>query len=74
MEFEPRREVHCADAIAWMKAQGVIPAASAVTSLPDVSEVGLALPAWRGWFLEAVRLVIESVPKESASLFFQSDI
>ena len=74
MEFEPRREVHCADAIAWMKAQGVMPAASAVTSLPDVSEVGLALPVWREWFLEAVRLVIESVPEDSSSIFFQSDI
>src|SRR5678816_4051442 len=74
MEFEPRREVHCADAIAWMKAQGAIPAASAVTSLPDVSELGLTLPAWRRWFLEAVRLVIESVPEDSCSIFFQSDI
>jgi len=45
-----------------------------VTSLPDVSEVGLALPVWRTWFLDAVRLVIESVPDESAAIFFQSDI
>ena len=74
MESEPRREVHCADAIAWMKAQGVMPAACAVTSLPDVSEVGLALPAWREWFLAAVRLVIDSVPEDAPSLFFQSDI
>jgi hypothetical protein len=36
--------------------------------------VGLALPVWRGWFLEAVRFVVESVPDESAALFFQSDI
>ncbi len=48
--------------------------ACAVTSLPDVSEVGLALPVWRKWFLEAVRLVVEAVPDESAALFFQSDI
>ena len=74
MEPEPRREVHCADAIAWMKAQGAMPAACAVTSLPDVSEVGLALPAWREWFLAAVRLVIDSVPEDAPSLFFQSDI
>ena len=45
-----------------------------MTSLPDVSEVNLALPAWRAWFLEAVRLVVEAVPAESAALFFQSDI
>lgn len=71
---EPLREVQCADAIAWMKARGTIPGACAVTSLPDVSEVQLSLPAWRRWFGEAVQLVVNSVPDESAALFFQSDI
>lgn len=70
----PRREVHCADAIAWMRSRGTLPGACAVTSLPDVSEVGRALPAWRTWFLEAVGLVIDAVPAESAAVFFQSDI
>ncbi|MDB6092900.1 MAG: hypothetical protein JWM32_462 [Verrucomicrobia bacterium] len=70
----PAREVHCADAIPWMRARGQIVGACAVTSLPDVSEVGLALPVWRTWFLEAVRLVVDSVPDEGAALFFQSDI
>lgn len=45
-----------------------------MTSLPDVSEVNLALDRWRAWFLNAVRLVVDSVPAESAALFFQSDI
>jgi hypothetical protein len=57
-----------------MLACGRIPDACAVTSLPDVSEVNLSLPAWREWFLSAVRLVIDAVPDESAALFFQSDI
>lgn len=70
----PERVVHCADAIPWMQARGRIAGACAVTSLPDVSEVGLALPGWRTWFLEAVRLVVAAVPDESAALFFQSDI
>lgn len=70
----PTREVQCADAIPWMKARGRIAGACAITSLPDVSEVGLALPVWRAWFLDAVRLVVEAVPDESAALFFQSDI
>jgi hypothetical protein len=74
MEAEPRREVHCADAIAWMKPRNPMVATCVVTSLPDVSEVGLALAAWRQWFLDAVQLVVASVPDESASLFFQSDI
>jgi len=70
----PTREVQCADAIPWMRARGRIEGACAVTSLPDVSEVGLTLPVWRAWFLEAVRLVVDAVPDESAALFFQSDI
>ncbi len=74
MQIEPRHEVHCADAIPWMRSRGVIAGACAVTSLPDVAEVGTTLPVWRAWFLEAVRLVIEAVPAESAAVFFQSDI
>ena len=34
----------------------------------------MALPVWRTWFLHAVRLVVDAVPDESASVFFQSDI
>ena len=74
MNPAPSREVHCADAIPWMRARGKIPGACAVTSLPDVSEVGLALPVWREWFLGAVRLVVDALPDESAAIFFQSDI
>ncbi len=70
----PGRDVQCADAIPWMLACGRIPEACAVTSLPDVSEVNLTLPAWREWFMSAVRLVIDAVPDDSAALFFQSDI
>jgi hypothetical protein len=74
-KFEsPQREVHCAEAIAWMEAHGCLAGACAVTSLPDVSEVGWSLPVWRTWFLAAVQRVIESVPAESTALFFQSDI
>lgn len=70
----PLREVHQSDAIAWMQARGRIEGACAVTSLPDVSEVNMPLPAWRAWFLGAVELVVNAVPDESAALFFQSDI
>jgi hypothetical protein len=74
VKVEPRREVHCAEAIAWMTARTRNPGTCAITSLPDVSEVGLALPVWREWFLGAVHRVVDSVPDESASVFFQSDI
>ena len=69
-----QREVHCAEALGWMRERGRIEGACAVTSLPDVSEVNLSLPAWRAWFLGAVALVVDAVPEESAALFFQSDI
>jgi hypothetical protein len=72
--LSPRREVAWADALPWMRARGRIEGACAVTSLPDVSEVSLSLPAWRAWFAEAAELVIEAVPDASAALFFQSDI
>ena len=71
---EPVREVHGADAIPWMKARGRIAGACAVTSLPDISEVQLPLAVWRVWFMEAVQGVVNCIPDESASLFFQSDI
>jgi hypothetical protein len=70
----PQREIICADAIAWMQVRGQIDGACAVTSLPDVSEIGKSLPVWREWFLNAVRLVVDSVRDDSAALFFQSDI
>jgi hypothetical protein len=70
----PRREIICADAIAWMRVRGRIDGSCAITSLPDVSEIGQSLPKWREWFLQAVRLVIDRVPDDSAALFFQSDI
>jgi hypothetical protein len=57
-----------------MRERGVIAGACAVTSLPDVSEVGTSLAVWRAWFFEAVGLVVAAVPDESAALFFQSDI
>jgi len=71
---EPQREIVCAEAIAWMQARGRMEGACAVTSLPDVSEVGLPLAEWRQWFLGAVAAVVQAVPEESAAVFFQSDI
>ncbi|HEY4221984.1 MAG TPA: DNA methyltransferase [Myxococcota bacterium] len=45
-----------------------------MTSLPDVSEVGMDLPSWRAWFLDAVHLVVDAVHDDSVALFFQTDI
>lgn len=70
----PRREVHQAEALAWLRARGPLAGASALTSLPDLSELpGLDLPAWQRWFEEAAGLVMAAVP-DGAAIFFQSDI
>jgi hypothetical protein len=70
----PLREVVWADAIPWMRNRQPRPGDSVVTSLPDVSEVGLSLEAWRLWFEQAVRLVVRMTPDDGVALFFQSDI
>lgn len=54
--------------------RGALVATSAVTSLPDVSEVNLTLTAWRAWFIDAVQLVVACVPDDGAAVFFQTDI
>jgi len=70
-----RRDVHQADAIAWLRAHAPLVGASVVTSLPDLSELpALGFEAWRAWFVDAAELVLRSVPDEGAAVFFQSDI
>jgi hypothetical protein len=74
MQSAVTRDVYCADSTEWMRSRGVIPGASAVTSLPDVSEVGLELNAWRHWFSRCVVQVIDAIEPSAAAVFFQSDI
>ena len=62
------REVVWADALPWMRERGQIAGACAVTSLPDVSEVGTSLAVWRAWFWEAVGLVVAAVPEASVTV------
>jgi hypothetical protein len=72
---EPGRVVHHRDALAWLREQGRLSAASVVTSLPDVSELpSLDFSAWRAWFEEAAATTMHSVPDEGVAIFFQSDI
>ncbi len=48
--------------------------ASVITSLPDVSEVGMTLDRWRPWFEDAAALVMQSIDPQGVAIFFQSDI
>ncbi len=63
-----------AEALAWMDANAPDPAASVITSLPDVSELALDLDGWRAWFIDAARRVIRWVPPTGVAIFYQSDI
>jgi hypothetical protein len=47
---------------------------SVVASLPDVSEVGLTLDAWRLFFLEAAKLSLLAASARGVAVFFQTDL
>lgn len=69
------RVVHCADALAWLRDNQLPDACAVVTSLPDVSELrGMALPAWREWFMATAELLLRKAPDRAPVVFYQSDI
>lgn len=71
----PRRDVHHADALAWLGERRPLTGASVITSLPDVSEIpALSLTAWKAWFENAAAAALAATPDEGVTLFFQSDI
>lgn len=71
----PRREVHTADAVAWLEARGVMAGCSFITSLPDVSELaGMDVAAWKAWFRRAAGLVLSRTPDDGVAIFYQTDI
>jgi len=71
----PRREVHHADALAWLAANTPFVGTSIITSLPDVSELPtLGFAGWRAWFVDAAVRVLDATPDDGVAIFFQSDI
>lgn len=68
------RTVHHGDAIDWLRARGPTPGWSIVTSLPDVSEIGASLDAWRAWFDAAAAACLGVVPDDGVAVFFQTDL
>ncbi|EPX64309.1 hypothetical protein D187_005443 [Cystobacter fuscus DSM 2262] len=69
------RTVHCADALAWLEAQGVLEGCSLITSMPDVSEFPtLTLAEWKDWFVRTAALVLSRCPDEGVTIFYQTDI
>ena len=71
----PSRVVHCADALLWLAGQPALTGCSFVTSLPDASELpGLGVERWRGFFIDAAKLVLSRTPPEGVAIFYQTDV
>ncbi len=70
----PQREVLHGDALAYLRAHPATPGISVIASMPDVSELGISLEAWRVFFLEAARLCLQATPDDGLCVFFQTDI
>lgn len=71
----PRRDVHHADALEWLRARGRFDGCSFVTSLPDVVEMGgMSVSSWTTWFVDAARMVLDAVDDGGVAVFFQSDV
>ena len=70
------RIVHCAEALEWLAGlPGPLEGCSLFTSLPDATELpGVGQEAWRSWFVDAARLVLQRTPQAGAALFYQSDV
>ncbi|MDP3234806.1 MAG: SAM-dependent methyltransferase [Myxococcales bacterium] len=70
----PARTIHCTDGVAWLREQTFGAEHAVITSLPDVSELGLPFEAWREWFSDTAQLICERLAPTGVALFFQTDI
>jgi hypothetical protein len=71
----PRREVHRAEALAWLAGNASSNDMGVVTSLPDFSELReLEFEAWQAWFITAAESVMKWVSPKAVAIFFQTDV
>lgn len=72
----PSRVVHHADCMEWLQQQSTpMDAAYAfVTSIADVSEVGMSPAAWQQWFVGCAEAVMRRCDARSVCIFYQTDI
>jgi hypothetical protein len=71
---KPQRTIHVGDGVAWLSAANLDATFAIVTSLPDVSEVGMDFTRWRAWFEDTVALACARVAETSVAIFYQTDI
>lgn len=69
------REVHCEDAVAWLKKQPDHSLGHIVTGLPDLSDLGKAMSArkYEDWFEYACWLCLKKARPECYVIFCQTD-
>jgi hypothetical protein len=70
----PARTIHCTDGVAWLQGQTFEAGHALITSLPDVSELGLPFETWRTWFSDTAQLICEKVAPTGVAVFFQTDV
>jgi hypothetical protein len=70
----PRRQVVHADALVWLEDNPASPDVSVVTSLPDVSEMGMTLENWKAFFVSTATRIVQWIPDGAVAVFYQSDI
>ena len=71
----PTREVHTAEAVAWLREQHFGPDVAVVTSMPDSSEIpALKFDGWRKWFSDTAQLICERVADDGVAIFYQTDV
>lgn len=68
------RVVHVGDGPAWVRERSFSPNEALVTSLPDVSEMGMPFDDWRAWFGATAELLCAKTHPSSLTIFYQSDI
>lgn len=67
------RQVICDDAIRWLKRQNSQSLANIVCSIPDASEVGMAMSAYIKWFPSIVRLLCQKLSAKGYVILVQTD-
>ena len=71
----PTREVHTAEAVAWLREQHFGPEVADATSMPDSSEIpALKFDGWRKWFSDTAQLICERVADDGVAIFYQTDV
>lgn len=72
---QPRRTVHCAEALQWLREHPLPAGHHVFTSLPDSSELKrLSFAQWQDWFADAAGACVRALPAGSAAIFYQTDV